>query len=146
MSVDQYRVEIDRIKSSPEYISLASKHRGDLDQKNFDKFRLRIRGLEAKMAALKPAEPIKKAPLVSTGPIRHPVNPAIARIAREPAPDAKGTEKIVINQTKLVTNREKHNDLVKSKEVDLFIHGPDESDNLDILDDIFFDDEPMPDL
>jgi hypothetical protein len=146
MSIEQYRAEIDRIKSSHEYISLASKHRGDLDQKNFDKFRLRIKGLEAKMAALNPATAGKKGPAVPTGPIRHPVNPAIARIAREPASDAKNKEKIVINQTKLIINREKHDELVRSNELDLFINGPTETDNVDVLDDILFDDEPMPDF
>jgi hypothetical protein len=150
MSAEQLRAEIDRIKSDPEYIKLSRQHRGELEQKNFDKYRLRIIGLEAKIKASKPAVDAKKPVSRQTGPIRHPVNPAVARLAREPAPGAKDKEKIVINKSKTVANRDAHAALVKTNEVDLFINGPssvqDDPVNNDIFDELVFDDEPMPDL
>ena len=148
MSAEQYRAQIDAIKRDPEYIKLASKHRGDLDQKNFDKYRLRISNLEAKAKACQPAAETKRAAPRTAGPIRHPVNPAKARIAAEPLPGSKKQEKIIINKSKMTPKRDTHAQLVRSSEVDLFINGPlpaVESEP-DLFDEVLFDDEPLPDL
>lgn len=151
MSVESYREAIDRIKKDPEYIKLASRHRGDLDQKNFDRYRLKIAGLEAKMKLLEPKGTTAQKRIAQVGPIRHPINPATARLQREPAPGAKDKEKVIINKSRMTPNREAHALLVKSNEVDVFINGPQQLDltepvNNDIFDDIMFDDEPMPDI
>lgn len=147
MSAEQYRAQITAIKRDPEYIKLASKHRGDLDQKNFDKYRLRIANLEAKAKACQPVEEPKRATPRAVGPIKHPVNPAKARIAAEPLPGSKKQENIIINKSKMIPKRDIHAQLVKSPEVDRFINGPlPDRDDSSLFDDILFDDEPLPDL
>jgi len=150
MSYEDYKTEIFRIKSDPNYIKLASKHRGELDQKNFDKYKLKIAGLEAKMKLLEPS-PVIKSKVKSTTSIKHPINPAIARMAREPNPNAKNKEKVIIKKSHMIVDRTSHAALVKSNEVDIFINGPNASENNteeinnDIFDDLLFE-EPMPDL
>jgi hypothetical protein len=146
MSIEQYQLEINAIKSNPEYMALLSKHRGDLDQKHLNTFRLRIKKLEARMASLK-TEPAKSAVRKPTGPIRHPVNPALARIASEPLPGARKQERVIIKKSKMVPNRKNHTQLVESSEVDEFINGPsdpndssNQDEKFDTLD-LMFDDE-----
>jgi hypothetical protein len=149
MSVEQYLEEINNIKRNPKYIKLASSHRGELDQKNFDKFRLKLANLQAKLDILQADE--KKlgvqTPKSKPAVIRHPVNPAIARVAAEPLPGAKDNTKIIINKSKLAPNRDEHNKIVASNQLAELMTGKIEPEqvDLDIFDDLVFDEEPLPD-
>lgn len=143
MSIEQYKSDIDRIKRSSEYIKLATRHRGDLDQKNFDKFRLRITQLENRIKELQPKAGVPRRIVPRDAPARHPVNPAIARIATEPLPGAKRNENIIINKSKLATSRVEHTKIIESKELDDFIYGPSDNADDNLFDDMLFD-EPLP--
>lgn len=154
------------IKRNPAYQTLMSKDRGPSDQKNLEKFRLKISSNDAKIKYIETSMMQDKPKLKPAirGELRHPANPALQRLATEKKPNGPKNKNFAIARHKMAVDRAKHQEIVDSGQLSAFLDGrpaeplssetPQEpavveavefEDFADDFGDELFYDEPLPD-
>ena len=123
--IAEYQMAIIDCKKNSEYQSLMSKHRGPLDQKLLDRHRLKITSLQAKIKAIEDAMLAERPKQISNKhkELRHPVNPALHRLATAKIPDGPKNNHFKISRGKMVVDRTEHEKIVNSQQLDNFLEG-----------------------
>jgi hypothetical protein len=129
--METYKQEIRDLKSDPTYKALMIKQRRNAsEEKQLERYKLRISACETKCALLV-AEEEKKAAVVAKAVavvpakyLRHPKNPAIERLATARNPDGPQNMRTVVDRSRVRVDRTAHKAILESNALESLVRQP----------------------